>query len=99
LFGIWLGFFYLYPPFGWMIFHNVKHHLHINREGDVTLSWRYSRSRSAFAALTFVFVTRFSQIVELFAFLRRARQSKRVVYRYICRQSGALLVAHASSAI
>jgi beta-carotene hydroxylase len=78
-----LSLFYGYPTFVWVPTHNLNHHKHVNRAGDATITWRYTNRHNLFVALTYFFVSAYFQAVPVKAFIRKAKQGNRRLYRKI----------------
>lgn len=68
-----LSFFYGYPTFAWIPTHNENHHRYVNREGDVTATWRLERRNTAWAAFVYFFYSASWQAPLTSAYLRRVR--------------------------
>ncbi len=57
----WITLFYGFPAFGWIPTHNQNHHKFNNREGDYTLTYRYTERTNLFTLLTYPSVSAFHQ--------------------------------------
>ena len=57
----WLTLFYGFPAFGWVPTHNQNHHKFNNREGDYTVTYRYTESTNLATLLTYPTVSGFHQ--------------------------------------
>lgn len=57
----WLTLFYGFPAFGWIPTHNQNHHKFNNREGDYTITYRYTEKTNLFTLLTYPSVSAFHQ--------------------------------------
>lgn len=86
LFEYWLSFFYGYPTFAWVPTHNLNHHHFVNRPGDATITWRRSNRHDVWTAVTYFFVSSYWQQEPTSAFIRKARERNRPLYRRIVLQ-------------
>jgi beta-carotene hydroxylase len=86
VFAVWLSIFYGYPTFAWIPTHNLNHHKFINKEGDATITWRYTNRNNWWVASTFFFVSSYWQSGPIKAFIRKARTSDRALFRRIVTQ-------------
>lgn len=82
----WLSIFYGYPTFAWIPTHNLNHHKFINKEGDATITWRYTNRNNWWVASTFFYVSSYWQSDPIKAFIRKARTSNRPLFRQIVTQ-------------
>jgi beta-carotene hydroxylase len=57
----WLTLFYGFPVFAWIPTHNMNHHKFTNREGDYTVTWRYSEKNNLVTLLTYPSISSFFQ--------------------------------------
>ena len=57
----WITLFYGFPAFVWIPTHNQNHHKFNNREGDYTITYRYTESTNLFTLLTYPRVSGFHQ--------------------------------------
>jgi len=57
----WLTLFYGFPAFVWIPTHNQNHHKFNNREGDYTITYRYTEGTNLFSLLTYPTVSGFHQ--------------------------------------
>jgi len=94
-FGNWISIFYGYPSFAWIPTHNLNHHRHVNREGDATITWRYSNRNTLWIALSFFFVSAYWQKFPIGEYIRKAKANNPKLYRQIVTQ----YVLWASSAV
>ena len=81
-----LSVFYGYPTFAWIPTHNLNHHKLVNREGDATITWRYTNRNDALVATTYFFVSSYWQSDPIKAYLRKARASNPRLFRQIVTQ-------------
>ena len=95
LFGAWLSAFYGHPVFAWIPTHNTNHHKYRNGPGDATITWRYSKHNTWFAASTYFFVSAYWQSPLITAFIARARAASPRLYRRIVVETVAVRGAHA----
>ena len=73
----WLTLFYGFPAFGWIPTHNQNHHKFNNREGDFTVTHRYSEKANLFTLLTYPSVSAFHQQKPIRAYLRKQYATNR----------------------
>ncbi|MGB5374187.1 MAG: fatty acid desaturase [Polyangiales bacterium] len=57
----WLTLFYGFPTFGWIPTHNQNHHKFNNREGDYTITYRYTEKTNLLTLLTYPSVSALHQ--------------------------------------
>jgi fatty acid desaturase len=88
----WISIFYGHPTFAWIPTHNLNHHKFLNREGDATITWRYSKKNSWLVASTYFFVSAYWQDALIKSYVRGARAK---LYRQIKTQKRAFVSAHA----
>jgi fatty acid desaturase len=81
--GHLLSFFYGYPTFAWIPTHNLNHHRHVNKEGDATITWRFSDRHNLFVATTYFFVSSYYQAAPIQEYIRQAKLDNRPLYRRI----------------
>jgi beta-carotene hydroxylase len=86
LFALWISLFYGYPTFAWIPTHNLNHHKFVNREGDATITWRFTNSHNLLVAVTYFFVSSYYQSGPINEFIRNARAKNRGLYRQIMTQ-------------
>jgi len=94
LYAAWISFFYGYPTFAWIPTHNQNHHKYINRPGDATITWRYSKRHTWLVASTYFFVSAYWQSEPLKEFIRKARQTNPAVFRQIVGQYSMVAAGH-----
>ncbi len=92
-YSAWLSIFYGYPTFAWIPTHNLNHHKYVNKAGDATITWRYSKRNTWFVASTYYFVSVYWQAGPLKEYVAKAR-SNPAVYRQIVQQWVTLVGAH-----
>lgn len=85
-FGNVLSVFYGYPTFVWVPTHNQNHHKHVNKEGDATITWRYSDRHNALVAGTYFFVSSYWQSFPIRAYIRKAKSDNPRLHRKIVMQ-------------
>lgn len=95
-FGAWLSFFYGYPTFAWIPTHNLNHHKFVNRAGDATITWRYTKAHTFWVAATYFFVSAYFQGGPLKEFIARARAQNPRLYRQIVVQYAIVFGGHAA---
>jgi len=94
-YSAWLSIFYGFPIYGWIPTHNLNHHKYVNKEGDATITWRYSRKNTWLVASTYSFVSAYWQSGMLKEYAAKARANNRSQYRQIVLQQAAVFGGHA----
>ncbi len=95
-YSAWLSVFYGYPTFAWIPTHNQNHHKFVNKAGDATITWRYSKKNTWLIASTYYFVSAYWQSGPLKEYIAKARASNPALYRQIVTQWVALAGSHAA---
>ena len=95
-YAAWLSVFYGYPTFAWIPTHNLNHHKFINKAGDATITWRYSKKNNWTIAWTYFFVSSYWQSGPLKEFIRKAKTSNKSLYRQIVTQYTIVAGTHAA---
>ena len=85
-YSAWLSVFYGYPTFAWIPTHNLNHHKFVNKAGDATITWRYSKRNTWLIASTYYFVSAYWQAGPLKEYVAKARASNPALYRQIVMQ-------------
>ncbi|HET9960653.1 MAG TPA: fatty acid desaturase, partial [Polyangiaceae bacterium] len=93
-FSIWLSIFYGYPLFGWIPTHNLNHHKFVNKAGDATITWRYTKKHTFLVAITYFFVSAYWQSEPIREYIQKARRSNGRMYRQVVAQAVAVIGAH-----
>jgi len=73
----WLTLFYGFPAFAWIPTHNMNHHSLNNRDGDYTITYRYSESNNIITLLSYPGISSFHQQRPIREYLRGLRRSSR----------------------
>jgi beta-carotene hydroxylase len=73
----------------------VNHHKFINRPGDATVTWRYSRRNTWLIASTYFFVSVYWQKGLIDAFTQKARTTNPRLHRQIVAQRLTVVLGHA----
>src|SRR5215471_20088649 len=95
LYAAWLSVFYGYPTFAWIPTHNLNHHRFVNRAGDATITWRYSKRNIWTVAWTYFFVSAYWQADPIKQYIRMARERQPELFRRIITQYLTVGLAHA----
>ena len=85
-YSAWLSVFYGYPTFAWIPTHNLNHHKFVNKAGDATITWRYSKRNTWLIASTYYFVSAYWQAGPLKEYVAKARAGNPALYRQIAMQ-------------
>ncbi len=96
LFAAYLSFIYGYPTFAWIPTHNLNHHRFVNKAGDATITWRYSRENTWTVAWTYFFVSSYWQAGPIKEYLAKAKAKHPKLYRQAIGQYVALIVGQVS---
>ena len=67
----WLTLFYGFPAFAWIPTHNMNHHKFVNREGDQTLTYRFTHRNNLLTLITYPAVSAYYQQSSIRNFLFR----------------------------
>ncbi|NRA32563.1 MAG: fatty acid desaturase [Polyangiaceae bacterium] len=86
LFSSWISVFYGYPVFAWLPTHNMNHHKFVNKNGDATITWRFTNKHNAVVAGTYFFVSAYYQGAWIQSFIKKARTQKPALFRRIVLQ-------------
>jgi fatty acid desaturase len=75
----WITLFYGFPVFAWIPTHNRNHHHYNNREGDHTITYRFSEKNNFFNLATYPLVSGYFQQKAIFEYLGdlRSRNPRR----------------------
>jgi len=93
-YSAWLSVFYLYPTWVWIPSHNLNHHKYVNKAGDATITWRYSRKNTLLTSTTYYFVSAAWQKPVLDEYMAKAKATNPALYRQIVTQIITVLGAH-----
>jgi fatty acid desaturase len=85
-YSAWLSVFYGFPTFAWIPTHNLNHHKYVNKAGDATITWRYSKKNTWLIASTYYFVSAYWQADPIREYIDKARANNRPLYRQIIGQ-------------
>jgi beta-carotene hydroxylase len=66
----WITLFYGFPAFAWVPTHNRNHHHYNNREGDYTITYRYSEKNHAGTVLSYPAVSSYFQQTPITSYLQ-----------------------------
>jgi fatty acid desaturase len=80
-YSAWLSVFYGFPTFGWIPTHNLNHHKYVNKAGDATITWRYSKKNTWLVASTYFFVSSYWQAAPLKEYFDKARVTNPALVR------------------
>jgi len=90
-YSAWLSVFYGYPTFAWIPTHNLNHHKFVNKAGDATITWRYSKRNTWLVASTYYFVSAYWQAGPLKEYIAKAKSGNPALYRQIATQWATLV--------
>lgn len=86
----WLTVFYGFPIFAWIPTHNKNHHKLNNREGDYTITYRFSEKNNLVTLLTYPSISGFYQQKAIKLYLKEQYQKDRTRF-YLCLSQYAIL--------
>ena len=89
-YSAWLSVFYGFPTFAWIPTHNLNHHKYVNKAGDATITWRYSKKNTWLVASTYYFVSAYWQSDVIKEYIAKAKAGNRPLYRQIVAQYATL---------
>ena len=95
-YAAWLSVFYLFPTYAWIPTHNLNHHKYVNKAGDATITWRYSKKNTWLTSSTYYFVSAYWQGPLLTEYRAKARATNPALYRQIMVQTATVVGAHVS---
>ena len=90
-YSAWLSVFYGFPTFAWIPTHNLNHHKYVNKAGDATITWRYSKKNTWLVASTYYFVSAYWQSDVIKEYIAKAKAGNRPLYRQIIGQYATLV--------
>lgn len=73
----WITIFYGFPAFAWTPTHNKNHHKFNNRDGDYTITYRFSESNNIFTLLSYPSISSYFQQSPVMNHLRGLYKNKR----------------------
>ncbi len=73
----WITLFYGFPAFAWTPTHNKNHHKFNNREGDFTITYRFSEANNIFTLLSYPSISSYFQQSPVMNHLRHLRKNKK----------------------
>lgn len=73
----WLTLFYGFPAFAWIPTHNKNHHVRNNREGDFTITYRFSEKNNLITLVTYPTISSYFQQKPIRDYLRALWRSDR----------------------
>ncbi|HET9137679.1 MAG TPA: fatty acid desaturase [Candidatus Kapabacteria bacterium] len=80
----WLTLFYGFPAFGWIPTHNKNHHKLNNKEGDYTITYRYSEKNNLLTLMTYPTISSYFQQTPIYAYLGELRRTNKTdFYLYL----------------
>jgi beta-carotene hydroxylase len=92
-YSAWLSIFYGFPTYGWIPTHNLNHHKYVNKAGDATITWRYSKRNTWLIASTYYFVSAYWQGPVLDEYRAKVRANNPALFRQIIGQYATLIGA------
>ncbi len=86
----WLTLFYGFPAFGWIPTHNKNHHKFNNREGDYTLTYRFSEKNNLWTILSYPSISSYFQQTPIRDFLKKTWEKDKGKFAFYMLQYVAL---------
>jgi beta-carotene hydroxylase len=83
--------FYGFPVWAWVPTHNKNHHTLNNKEGDYTITYRFSEGNNLLTLLTYPTISGYYQQIVLKAYLRDVKKKSKEQY-YLCLTQIAVLI-------
>ena len=68
-------------PFAWIPTHNLNHHKFVNKAGDATITWRYTKKHNWTIASTYYFVSAYWQGSVIKEYIAKAKANNPSLYR------------------
>ena len=93
-YAAWLSVFYLFPTYAWIPTHNLNHHKYVNKAGDATITWRYTKKNTWSIASSYYFVSAYWQGPLLTEYRAKARKNNPALYRQILVQTATVAGVH-----
>ena len=89
----WLTVFYGVPIFTWIPTHNRNHHKYVNREGDVTATYRHTEENNLLSLLSYPSVSGYNQVREsIVPYMKKLKESDRAIYNQNLIQIAVLII-------
>ncbi len=88
----WLTLFYGFPAFAWKPTHNMNHHVLNNREGDYTITWRYSEGNNFLTLMSYPSISSFFQQTPIKGYLKDLRKKDPRAFKLAIGQYVALAI-------
>ncbi|MGO9837532.1 MAG: fatty acid desaturase family protein [Polyangiaceae bacterium] len=85
-YAAYLSIFYGFPTFAWIPTHNQNHHKFVNKAGDATITWRYSKKNTWLVASTYYFASYSWQGKVLSDYVEKAKATNKPLHRQIIAQ-------------
>jgi fatty acid desaturase len=80
LMDYWITLFYGFPVFAWIPTHNRNHHHYTNREGDHTITYRFSEKNNLMTLLSYPAISSYFQQHPIVEYLRDLRTRNRTKF-------------------
>jgi beta-carotene hydroxylase len=78
---LWLTVFYGVPIYTWIPTHNRNHHKYVNREGDVTATYRHTEENDLLSLLSYPSVSGYNQIKEsIVPYMKKLKETDKSTY-------------------
>ncbi len=94
----WLTIFYGFPAFAWIPTHNVNHHTLNNREGDYTITYRFTEQNTLLMLLAYPTVSSYYQQRPIQDYLKEQWRTNRKRFVF-CASQYALLAIYVAAAL
>jgi len=82
----WLTVFYGFPAFGWIPTHNMNHHSLNNKEGDYTITYRFTEKNHLLSLLTYPTISSYFQQKPIRDYLKSQKEKDRSYFYYALSQ-------------
>jgi beta-carotene hydroxylase len=87
----WITLFYGYPACAWIPTHNRNHHRLNNKEGDYTITYRYSEKNNLLTLLSYPSISSYFQQIPIREFLKKTWEKDKGKFAFYISQYVALL--------
>jgi fatty acid desaturase len=89
----WLTVFYGFPAFGWIPTHNMNHHKENNREGDYTITYRFTEANNLLTLITYPTISGIYQQKPIREYLMKQWHTNRGRFWFYASQYAVLVLA------
>jgi fatty acid desaturase len=87
----WITMFYGFPAFAWIPTHNQNHHKLNNREGDYTVTYRYTEANNLLTLVSYPSISSYHQQAAIYGYLRLLWRTNRKRFWFSVSQYAVLI--------